>query len=95
MDSILAFSGSKSWWLWIIIVMVLMALRDIIQRKHTISYNFPVIGHIRYFMESFGTDRYTHQHVFINTVIVLFITEVPFKSMLKLKDCEYLGGSLK
>ena len=56
MDSILEFLGSISWWLWIIIVLVIVALRDIIQRKHTISHNFPVIGHIRYLMESVGPE---------------------------------------
>mgnify|MGYP001113942173 CR=1 FL=1 len=56
MDSILEFFGSISWLLWIVIALVLVALRDIFQRKHTISHNFPVIGHIRYLMESVGPE---------------------------------------
>jgi len=56
MDTILEFLGSISWWLWIIIVLAIVALRDIIQRKHTISRNFPIIGHIRYLLESIGPE---------------------------------------
>ena len=52
----LEFFGSISWWLWIIIVIVIVAIRDIIQRKHTISHNYPVVGHIRYLFESIGPE---------------------------------------
>ena len=52
MDTILNFLGQISWWLWIIIGLAIVAIRDIVQRKHTISHNFPVIGHIRYWFES-------------------------------------------
>jgi glutamate synthase domain-containing protein 2 len=31
-------------------------IRDISQKKHTIQHNFPVVGHIRYFLESFGPE---------------------------------------
>lgn len=56
MDSILSILSSMPWWLWIIIVLVLIAIRDILQKKHTISHNFPVIGHIRYMLESIGPE---------------------------------------
>ena len=56
MDSILDFLSNLSWWMWILIVLFLIAIRDIIQRKHTISHNFPIIGHIRYMMESIGPE---------------------------------------
>lgn len=52
----IAFLGSISWWLWIIILIVIVAIRDIIQKKHTISHNYPVIGHIRYLFESIGPE---------------------------------------
>jgi len=56
MGSILDILGSISWWLWIIIVLAIIAVRDIIQKKHTISHNFPIIGHIRYLFESIGPE---------------------------------------
>ncbi len=31
--------------------LLIMALIDITQRKHTILRNYPLLGHIRYFME--------------------------------------------
>lgn len=45
------------WWAWILIVIVLVAIRDIfLQRAHTISHNFPVVGHLRYWLESIGPE---------------------------------------
>lgn len=52
----LDFLGNLSWWMWIIIVLIIIALRDVVQRKHTISHNFPIIGHIRYLFESIGPE---------------------------------------
>ncbi len=56
MDSVFEFLGSISWWLWIIIALAIVAIRDIVQRKHTISHNFPIVGHIRYWLESIGPE---------------------------------------
>ncbi|WP_111684128.1 FMN-binding glutamate synthase family protein [Winogradskyella tangerina] len=57
MDSVLEFLGSISWWLWIIIALVLIAIRDVfLQRRHTISHNFPIVGHLRYLLESIGPE---------------------------------------
>ncbi|WP_290697235.1 FMN-binding glutamate synthase family protein [Lacinutrix sp.] len=56
MDTILTFLSSISWWLWIIIVLIFIALRDIFQKNHTISHNFPIVGHIRYWFESIGPE---------------------------------------
>ena len=56
MDTLLSFLGSISWWLWTIIGLFLIAIRDVIQRNHTISHNFPVMGHIRYLFESIGPE---------------------------------------
>lgn len=45
------------WWAWILIVLAIIAIRDIfIQRRHTISHNFPLVGHIRYMLESIGPE---------------------------------------
>lgn len=56
MDFLLDFLGSISWWLWVIIVLAMVALRDVFQRKHTISHNFPIVGHVRYWLESIGPE---------------------------------------
>lgn len=45
------------WWGWILLILALIAIRDIFfQRKHTISHNFPIIGHIRYVLEHIGPE---------------------------------------
>ncbi|WP_299433104.1 FMN-binding glutamate synthase family protein [uncultured Maribacter sp.] len=57
MDTILEFLSNISWWMWVIIALILVAIRDIfIQRAHTISHNFPVVGHLRYWLESIGPE---------------------------------------
>ena len=57
MDAILEFLSSISWWLWIIIALALAAIRDVFfQSKHTISHNFPIVGHLRYWLESIGPE---------------------------------------
>ena len=40
----------------IIGLLILVFLHDIIQRKHTIIHNFPIVGHIRYLFESIGPE---------------------------------------
>ncbi|WP_136481199.1 FMN-binding glutamate synthase family protein [Cognatitamlana onchidii] len=46
-----------AWWGWILIFLVLVAVRDVfIQKAHTISHNFPIIGHLRYWLESIGPE---------------------------------------
>jgi len=46
--------------IWIIAFVVgilfLIVVHDIVQRKHTILHNFPILGHIRYLMESIGPE---------------------------------------
>ncbi|AUC77031.1 FMN-binding glutamate synthase family protein [Olleya sp. Bg11-27] len=56
MDTFVNFFSNISWWLWIIIVLVIIAIRDIFQRKHTISHNFPIVGHFRYMLEKIGPE---------------------------------------
>ena len=53
MDAVFSFLSSISWWLWIIIILV---IRNIIQRNHTISHNYPIVGHFRYLLESIGPE---------------------------------------
>lgn len=53
----IGFLSQITWWMWIIIVILLIAIRDVFfQKKHTISHNYPVIGHLRYFFESIGPE---------------------------------------
>ena len=40
------------WWLVFTMPLLLVAIRDTIQKKHAIIRNFPLIGHLRYFFES-------------------------------------------
>ncbi|NHF60081.1 FMN-binding glutamate synthase family protein [Flavobacteriaceae bacterium TP-CH-4] len=50
------FSGIP-WWAWVFFVILLVAIRDIFfQRAHTISHNYPVVGHLRYWLESIGPE---------------------------------------
>jgi len=57
MDSILEFLSQIPWWLWIIIAILVIALRDILfQKSSTIRHNFPVVGHLRYLLESIGPE---------------------------------------
>lgn len=56
METILTFFNSISWWLWAIIILIILAVRDILQRNHTISHNYPIIGHFRYLFEKIGPE---------------------------------------
>ncbi|MDP5231146.1 MAG: FMN-binding glutamate synthase family protein [Cellulophaga sp.] len=45
------------WWAWVLLFLFIVAIRDIfVQRAHTISHNFPVVGHLRYWLESIGPE---------------------------------------
>lgn len=50
------FLSTIPWWVYLLLVIAIIAIRDIFQKKHTIKHNFPVVGHIRYFLESFGPE---------------------------------------
>jgi glutamate synthase (ferredoxin) len=47
-------------WLWIagvvLLFLALVALHDIRQRPHAVMHNYPVIGHLRYFLEFIGPE---------------------------------------
>ncbi len=49
-----------TWWLWIIVVVaasiLVVAIHDITQKRHAILRNFPVVGHLRYLLESAGPE---------------------------------------
>ncbi|PHQ29154.1 FMN-binding glutamate synthase family protein [Leeuwenhoekiella nanhaiensis] len=45
------------WWAWVLIVLAVIAIRDVFfNKKHIITHNFPVVGHIRYMLESIGPE---------------------------------------
>lgn len=47
-------------WTWlgfgVVAVLVLITLYDLVQHKHAILRNFPIIGHLRYLLESIGPE---------------------------------------
>lgn len=49
-----------SWWLWVLLavvaVLVVLAIHDVLQKRHAVLRNFPIIGHLRYLLESFGPE---------------------------------------
>lgn len=48
---------SPPWWAWNFLFISLVAIWDIfIQKGHTIKHNFPVVGHLRYWLESIGPE---------------------------------------
>ncbi|HHC08626.1 MAG TPA: FMN-binding glutamate synthase family protein [Actinobacteria bacterium] len=48
------------WWGWPAVVVVAfvaaVGIRDVVQRRHAIIRNYPVIGHLRYLLESIGPE---------------------------------------
>ncbi len=48
------------WWEWVLVVVagvvVLVAVYDLVQRKHALLRNFPVVGHFRYLLEALGPE---------------------------------------
>lgn len=40
----------------IVVFLIVVALYDILQNKHTIKHNFPLVGHIRYWLEMAGPE---------------------------------------
>lgn len=57
MGAVLDFLSNISWWIWVLIILAAVAIRDIFfNTKHTISHNFPIVGHLRYWLESIGPE---------------------------------------
>jgi len=57
MNEFFTFLGAIKWWMWVLIVLFIIAMRDIfIQKAHTVSHNFPIIGHFRYMLEKIGPE---------------------------------------
>lgn len=49
-----------SWWMWLLVAvlaaLVLVAVYDLTQKRHAILRNYPVIGHLRYALETIGPE---------------------------------------
>jgi glutamate synthase domain-containing protein 2 len=44
-------------WFWIISTLLLIGIRDVFfQNKHAITHNFPIVGHLRYWLEKIGPE---------------------------------------
>lgn len=56
MEEISIFFSGLAWWGWLLMALLLIAIRDVIQKKHTVSHNFPVFGHLRYLLEKIGPE---------------------------------------
>jgi glutamate synthase domain-containing protein 2 len=57
MNNLLHIFMNIPWWAWLILILLIVAIRDIFfQRAHTISHNFPIVGHLRYWLESVGPE---------------------------------------
>jgi glutamate synthase domain-containing protein 2 len=40
----------------LLLFLVIVGIRDLLQKKHTIRNNFPVVGHLRYWIETIGPE---------------------------------------
>jgi len=49
------FSVAARWALLLVVPLALLTIHDVAQTRHTILRNYPVFGHIRYFLEDFRT----------------------------------------
>lgn len=57
MNGILEFLGSITWWMWILIFLALVAIYDVFfNKRHTVTHNFPIVGHLRYMLEKIGPE---------------------------------------
>ncbi len=57
MEIVTSFLTKIPWWAYLLTGLVLVALWDIfLQRSHTIKHNFPIVGHLRYWLESIGPE---------------------------------------
>ncbi len=47
----------ESYWFWVFIILGIIFIRDVfIQKSHTITHNYPLVGHIRYWIEKIGPE---------------------------------------
>ncbi len=56
MDNLIEIISNLPWWVWVLIGLALVAIRDVLQPKHSISHNFPIVGHLRFVLEKIGPE---------------------------------------
>lgn len=56
MEVVWDFITNIAWYWWLIAFIVIVAIYDIFNKKHIVLRNFPVVGHIRYWLESIGPE---------------------------------------
>ena len=56
MTEILEFLSQWPWWVYLIVFLLLVVVLDVFNKQHTIRHNFPVVGHLRYLLESIGPE---------------------------------------
>ncbi len=57
MEIIIDIIRQVPWWIYIIIFLAFIAIKDIFfNHSHTIKHNYPVVGHIRYLLEKIGPE---------------------------------------
>ena len=56
MDQLKELLASTPRWVYILLLLLIVFARDILQKKHTISHNFPIVGHLRYLLERIGPE---------------------------------------
>jgi glutamate synthase domain-containing protein 2 len=57
MEQLGAWLSVIPWWGWLLIFLAIIAIKDIFfTPAHTIKHNFPIVGHLRYWLESVGPE---------------------------------------
>ena len=56
MSEIMDFLIKWPWWVYLIALLVVIFIRDVTNKEHTIKHNFPIVGHFRYLLESIGPE---------------------------------------
>jgi glutamate synthase domain-containing protein 2 len=56
MEQVYSLLSNLPWWGYFILFLLIVAIRDISQKKHTIKHNFPIVGHLRYLIEMVGPE---------------------------------------
>ena len=56
MNEIFDILANLPWWTYLIAILLLVFIRDVLNKEHTIKHNFPIVGHFRYLLESIGPE---------------------------------------
>lgn len=80
LTGLVASLGDRSW-LWLLVpaaALLAVAVHDVLQTEHAVLRNFPVIGHMRYLLESIRAEI---QQYFVESNIDAFPVEREFRSL--------------